>query len=493
MQTKARIHLLSVKLLLGLFVVLIELIFINSLASAGFEFVISSAAVTVALLMQLRFAVRPTAGSPADMVVFIFNWLFLDLAPKIQLMNMPQRLINTSTVAVDRVALTNLICALFMVAFTLFYGFFSKRVEGASAAAGAPAAAGADAAGAKAGGASANASPPEFTAGAVGFAALVCMGVVALAAPSAYAAVENSVAASPASLMVQRCLLFLPSATLLILLHETVRSGRKLMFSRVCVLLLLLVLVFITENPYTEKRNALGPVYIALLLVAFQKWFSSWTRRFVLLISGMVLVFPAIAIFTHNHQQTVGDVSLTQIADQIADHYFSINYDSWANIYTAIEIVKVHGAQWGHQLLGSLLFFVPSALWTTKPFATGIFLADYLIKNYSMWFTNLSAPLVAEGYLDFGPIGVVAFAAVAAIVVTLLNKMASRSSRWAGFPMATYTGVFLMIVMRGSLMIALAFASAAWLAFWAASAMLSMKLGVRHRAARRLNMRAATL
>ena len=43
-----------------------------------------------------------------------------------------------------------------------------------------------------------------------------------------------------------------------------------------------------------------------------------------------------------------------------------------------------------------------------KPLATGIFLADYLIRNYSMWFTNLSAPLVAEGYLDFGPGGVVA-------------------------------------------------------------------------------------
>src|ERR1700684_4238871 len=102
MRTKATPHFLGVKVSLALFIVLMEIIFINSLASAGMEFVFSSVAVTLALLLQLRFAVRPTAASPADIIVFIFNWMFLDLAPKVQLMSMPQRLINTSTVAVDR-------------------------------------------------------------------------------------------------------------------------------------------------------------------------------------------------------------------------------------------------------------------------------------------------------------------------------------------------------------------------------------------------------
>jgi hypothetical protein len=395
--------------------------------------------------------------------------MFLDLAPKVQLMSMPQRLINTSTVAVDRVALTNLMCALFMVAFTLVYGFLSGRAEARPA----------DAAPAR--------PPREFTAGAVGLALMVCVGVVAIAAPRAYASIENSVAASPASLIMNRCLLFLPSATLLILLHETVRSGRKLVFSRVCVLLLLLMLVLITENPYTEKRNALGPVYIALLLVAFPKFFASWSRRMLLLVGGMVLIFPVITIFTHNRQQAIGDVSLTQVSDLLVDHYFSINYDSWANIYTAIEIAGAHGVQWGHQLLGSLLFFVPSSVWSGKPLATGIFLADYLIVNYSMWFTNLSAPLIAEGYLDFGFVGVMLYAAAAAFGVTLLNKIAQRSRKWVAFPMAVYGAVFLMIVLRGSLMIALGFASAALLAFAVASAMLSVQLGVRHRLAKRVS------
>jgi hypothetical protein len=261
------------------------------------------------------------------------------------------------------------------------------------------------------------------------------------------------------------------------------------LFSRVCVLLLLFVLVLITENTYTEKRNAIGPVYIALLLVLFQNWFAVGARRLLLLVGSMVVVFPAIAVFTHNHQQSLGDVSLHQFSDQIADHYFSINYDSWANIYTAVEVVKVHGMQWGHQLLGSLLFFVPSSVWGAKPLATGIFLADYLIANYSMWFTNLSAPLAAEGYLDFGPGGVIAYAGALAWFVMFLNRQALRRDKWFAFPMVAYASVFLMIVLRGSLMIALGFAAAAFLSFCLAAALLSAKLGVRHRVAARLGSR----
>jgi hypothetical protein len=472
MNRKASNNLFSLRVLLALVIVLIEVVFINSLVTAGIEFILSSVVVTIALLIQLRFGVRQNAAAPADLVVFIFNWLFLDLAPKVQLIDMPQRLINTSTVTIDGVAWTNLVCALFMIAFTLFYAFLSKRAENPPPADAAPVA-----------------SRQEFAAGAVGLALVVCVLVVGLAAPGTYASVENLEAATPASLVMKRFLLFLPTATLLILLHETVRSGRKVLFSRFCVLLLLLVLVMITENTYTEKRNAIGPVYIALLLVLFQNWFAIGSRRLLLLVGSMVVVFPAIAIFTHNHQQSLSDVSLNQFSEQIADHYFSINYDSWANIYTAVEVVKVHGMQWGHQLLGSLLFFVPSSVWSAKPLATGIFLADYLIANYSMWFTNLSAPLVAEGYLDFGPGGVVAYAAATAWFVVFLNRQALRRDGWVAFPIAAYASVFLMIVLRGSLMIALGFAAAAFLSFCLAAALLSAKIGVRHRVAGRMGAR----
>ncbi len=467
--------LFSFKALIGLAVVLIEIVFINDLGSAGSEVVISSVLVTVAVLVQLRFAVRSESAGPADIVIFIFNWLFLDLAPKVQLINQPQQLVNTSTVTVDRVALTNLACALFIVAFTLVYNLLSNRVPRKSrirksrrrsdvAIEAGPAV---------------DVPAAELSASGVGIAVFFCIAVVGIAAPFAYKSVESQGTISPGLLVMNRFLLFMPSATMLIILNETIRSGKKVAFSRVCVLGLLFLLVLITQNPYTEKRNALGPIYIGLLLVGFQGFFASRTRRMQLLIAAMVLIFPASSIFTHNHQQTLGSLSMSQFTDAIAEHYFSINYDSWANIYTAIEYVQVHGLQWGHQLMGSLLFFVPSAIWTTKPLASGIFLANYLINNYAMWFTNLSAPIVAEGYLDFGYVGVICNAVVTAVVVILLNNLAARRDKWSAFPMAVYLSIFLMLVMRGSLMIAMGFASAAFLSFTFSATLLSIDMGRR--------------
>src|SRR6202021_3536834 len=107
--------------------------------------------------------------------------------------------------------------------------------------------------------------------------------------PLAYHSVDAEEAATPAKLIMGRFLLFVPSATFLILLNETIRSPRKLLFSRVCVLLLLFVLVLITENPYTEKRNALGPVYLGLILVLFKNCFWSANRGFCFLVSGLGL------------------------------------------------------------------------------------------------------------------------------------------------------------------------------------------------------------
>jgi hypothetical protein len=462
MKKKKLNHVVSLRLFVVLLILLTEIVFLNYMASAGVEVVLSSMAVTIALLIQLRFGIRSNVNTPADIAVFIFNWLFLDLAPKIQLISMPQQLVNTSTVYVDKVAITNLLCALFMVTFTLCYAFLTKRsdvLEKPAAARTAP--------------------QIEFTGGAVMVTLFVCILVVGAAAPFAYRSADAMVI-SPATLVVNRFLLFVPSAALLILLNETIGGRRQWLFSRVCAIGLLLVLVLISENPYTEKRNALGPLYLGVLLIAFRHWFSSHTRRMLLLVVSMVLVFPAIALFTHNHQQTLGNLSMSDVGDQIQQYYFSINYDSWANIYTSVEIVKVHGLQWGHQLLGSLLFFVPSSLWTTKPLATGIFLGDYLISNYSMWFNNLSAPLVAEGYLDFGYLGVVGYAGVIAVLVVFLNKLALKAN-WMALPMAVYGSIFLMFLLRGSLMIAMGFASAAFLSFCFAFVLLSMKLRVQRR------------
>jgi hypothetical protein len=452
-------------LVLAAFIIITEIVFVYFLAPAGMEFVLSSIAVTLAVLIQLSFGIREDAATPADIVVFIFNWLFLDLAPKIQMLSVPGKLVNTSTVVPERVLITNLVCALFIVTFTLAYALLNKRSKVEKLAP-------SDVV--EAGGTGSVATRPQFDRFGICLALCTCILVVAVFGKSAYAT-SDIPGITPTDMIVRKFLLFLPSATFLILLHETLRSGRKLLFSRVFVLLLLGILVAVTENPFTEKRNGLGPVYLSLLFIFFELRLGTLNRRLNLLIASMVVVFPAITVLTHNRIQIQnGDqVRLSSVVDTLKDHYFSTNYDAWANIYTTVEMVGRQGIHWGRQLLGGILFFVPSALWHAKPLATGIAIGNYLIANYSMWFTNLSAPVIAEGYIDFGAVGVALYAGGLAWLVTGMNRFDAAGRKWASFPMSVYGAFFLMFALRGSLMIAIAYGTAGFLAFLAASTLLS--------------------
>lgn len=459
---------------LAAFIIITEIVFVDFFASAGLEFVLSSIAVTLALLIQLRFGLREDAATPAGIVVFIFNWLFLDLSPKIQLLSVPGKLVNTSTVVAERVLITNLVCALFIVTFTVAYASVNKRsrVDKLEPKLGPTdiVAVG----GIEPGGTGSVATRSQFDRFGIALTLCICILVVAVFGKSAYSTTDTQVI-TPTDMIVRKFLLFLPSATLLIVLHETLRSGRKLLFSRVCVLLLLVILVAVTENPFTEKRNGLGPVYLSLLFILFELRLGSMNGRLNLLIASMVVVFPAITVLTHNRIQIQSgeQVRFSSVVDTLKEHYFSTNYDAWANIYTTVEMVGRQGIHWGQQLLGGILFFVPSTLWHAKPLATGIAIGKFLIANYGMWFTNLSAPVIAEGYIDFGGVGVALYAIGVAWLVTRMDRSAAAGRRWSSFPMAVFGAFFLMFALRGSLMIAIAYGTAVFLAFLAASTLLS--------------------
>ncbi|GJH13528.1 hypothetical protein CBA19CS11_31840 [Caballeronia novacaledonica] len=216
------------------------------------------------------------------------------------------------------------------------------------------------------------------------------------------------------------------------------------------------VLLCLCENPLTEKRNALGPIYLTLLALVFRRWLRSPPRVFwsIFFLSG--LFFPIAELFT-NYRIADWPVAPAVIEDFFEQHFTSTTYDAWANTDAVIEIVSREGIYWGKQLSGALLFFVPHTLWPEKPLGTGILIGDYLLRNYSMWFVNLSAPLPAEGYLDFGWGGVVLYGALLGYFsrrVDALLDSAVPIWRALGFYLSFYT-VFLL---RGSLMVAVAYA-----------------------------------
>ena len=96
------------------------------------------------------------------------------------------------------------------------------------------------------------------------------------------------------------------------------------------------------------------------------------------------------------------------------------------------------------------MFFVPRAIWAAKPLGTGstVFIALH------PEFTNVSAPLLAEGFMDFGVFGVVVYAVVAGAITAWADKKYWESNNPLSKERVVYP--FLMFqfffLLRGDLM-----------------------------------------
>jgi hypothetical protein len=85
---------------------------------------------------------------------------------------------------------------------------------------------------------------------------------------------------------------------------------------------ILLLVFFWFKNPFTEKRNALGPIFLSLLYLVFPKLLNSNLKTLSFLFFSMIVAFPLIAMLTHS------DVSF---------------YEAYNNPYIIIEQMKGGG------------------------------------------------------------------------------------------------------------------------------------------------------
>jgi hypothetical protein len=83
------------------------------------------------------------------------------------------------------------------------------------------------------------------------------------------------------------------------------------------------------------------------------------------------------------------------------------------------QFVEQHGIRWGVQIFGAFFAFVPRALWPGKPISTG----SMVTESIGFDFTNLSAPITAEGIINFGVIGVPFLAAIFGLVLARLDAI----------------------------------------------------------------------
>lgn len=263
---------------------------------------------------------------------------------------------------------------------------------------------------------------------------------------------------SVSSILIWKKVLFLVPFAGVILCFQYLRKKNKKPVNLVTVLLVLfcfLILLFWFKNPFIEKRNALGPIYICLIVIALPRLLNSNYKMLSFLFLIMIVVFPLTAVLTHTEAtfaELLKDPSIlfteTNKGGGLISTFNTLNYDAFVNISATIEYVQIHGMSLGYQSLSAFLFFIPRSFWLSKPISTGELIGNHLIEQHNFTFNNLSNPLVSEGYINFGILGVM-FMAVFLAVCTVKFMQWINSPDYLKKILAYYLAIHFIFLLRG--------------------------------------------
>lgn len=216
-------------------------------------------------------------------------------------------------------------------------------------------------------------------------------------------------------------------------------------------LVLLVLLTLFVVNPLTSSRYQLGAVLIGLFVVLVPSAVKD--RRFdFLVVLALFVVFPVMTDWARVNDEGFSFENLTDMIDgfSLTSGFTWVDFDAYSLAARTIDYVDRYGVTGGHQLASTLLFFIPDSIWEDKGQMTSDLLVEALTPGGQ---TNLSTPLMAEGYIDFGVIGVILFAIVAA----LLSSRADFTY-WRASDRALVKGAypfllgFTIFIMRGTLL-----------------------------------------
>lgn len=389
------------------------------------------------------------AFSPFLTSFIIFNYLFFFLAPVFQISAMNDlnfRFPNDFAFSTSSVVFANLLILIFNMVFIFSYLYFKDKKLGKN---------------------KEQAKEVNFkynTPLAILVLLAVCVAIAVFNYDYLLKDISESVyiikdESTSLLLLKKKFLFFTPLGGIVLTLKHLQMTGKinSNTFFVVLSLVIFIVLLFFFKNIFTEKRNTLGPIYIALIYLFFPKLLNSNAKFFLFMFLSMVIVFPLSSTLTHI------DASLEQIFVKpsliyesflrfgtISGAFESLHYDAFSNIMATAEYVKLYGLSWGYQLLGVCLFFVPRSLWTTKPLSTGELIGNHLFDTTPRNFTNLSNSVVSEGFINFGFIGIVVLAIVLAYFI-IKFIIWHRSEDCLKQFIAFYFAVHLMFLLRGDL------------------------------------------
>jgi len=208
----------------------------------------------------------------------------------------------------------------------------------------------------------------------------------------------------------------------------------------------LVVMNVIVNNPVSNSRYWTLAVVFGLLL----PFIRGRKGIFNVMLAGgalaSILVFPLSDVT----RRAAGTGMAAQF-DSVWNTIATKDYDQFTMLANTLGYTQDHGLSWGQQALGPLFFWVPRVIWPDKPYDTGV--------EVGMWMNsvnlNLSAPLWAEAWINFGLIGlIVVFAGLGFLARRLdagfRTDILSRGS--VGYLGISIFAGYLFILLRGSLL-----------------------------------------
>ncbi len=207
------------------------------------------------------------------------------------------------------------------------------------------------------------------------------------------------------------------------------------------------LLALITCFPSAVPRFAAAAMYIPVILVLF-----SFVRKknvfSLIFVGGLLFLFPFLNIF-----RNFGDENSEKFKLDFK-MFTEAHFDSYQNFALLVSNDLI---TYGKQLLGVFLFWVPRSVWPEKPMGTGAFTAEKL----NFFFSNVAANYFAEGYVNFGYVGIVIFLVFIAYQTALADKIYWEGERkvTGDFFSVLYTISlgFLFFILRGDMLSSVAY------------------------------------
>ncbi len=191
---------------------------------------------------------------------------------------------------------------------------------------------------------------------------------------------------------------------------------RQVPWLRIMGLCLVAVLLV---SPVGIPRSLAGALYIPLVMMVFMPRYNSKYTHLCVIIVAILFLAPLADVFRFLNSEH-NDVDLGSNFN--LSYFFAGHFDAFHNLTQVIEL-KYKSEGW--QVIGILLFWVPRNLWEGKPQGTAVDFADYGGFAHE----NISFPLQAEFYVDYGVIGVVVGMFLTGLLYRRIDSFLSRPQR----------------------------------------------------------------